>query len=153
MTIRRANAEDVPGIVGLYKADPVTGLREAEGVEAEEGYAEAFRVIDRDENQRLMVAEEEAGALTGTVQVTLIVHVMAQGLRRAVVEAMFVHPEYQGKGIGGALMQAAIAQAREWGCGAVELTSNKVRKEAHAFYGRLGFVATHEGFKLGLGKG
>lgn len=151
MIIRRANAEDVPGIVGLYKADPVTGPREAEGDGAMAGYAEAYRVIDRDENQRLLVAEE-GGVLIGTVQVTLIVHVMAQGLRRAVVEAMFVHPEHQGKGIGGALMRAAIAQAREWGCGAVELTSNKVRKEAHGFYGRLGFVATHEGFKLVLGK-
>lgn len=150
MIIRRANAEDVPQIVGLYKADAVTGLREAAGDGLAAVYEEAFRVIDGEENQRLLVAEE-GGVLTGTVQVTLIVHVMAQGLRRAVVEAMFVHPDYQGRGIGGALMQAAVAQGREWGCRAVELTSNKVRKEAHGFYGKLGFKATHEGFKLELG--
>ena len=131
MTIRRAHAEDLPGIVALYQADPVTGPREASGAAAEAGYAEAFRLIDGDKNQRLLVAEE-AGVLTGTVQVTRIVHVMAQGLRRAVVEALFVHPDYQGKGLGGALMRAAIAQAREWHCRSVELTSNKVRHEAHS---------------------
>lgn len=151
MTIRRAKAEDVPRIVDLYKADPVTGPREAAEAGLAAVYEEAFRAIDRDENQRLLVAEER-GVLTGTVQVTLIVHVMAQGLRRAVVEAMFVHPDYQGGGIGGALMRAAIAQAREWDCRAVELTSNKVRKEAHAFYSKLGFEPTHEGFKLTLRK-
>ncbi|CAN5564350.1 GNAT family N-acetyltransferase [soil metagenome] len=149
MFIRRARAEDVLQIVGLYVADPVTGPREATGEVLPPVYAEAFREIEANANQCLLVAEE-SGVLTGTVQVTLIPHVMAQGLRRAVVEAMFVHPDYQGRGIGRALMEAAIAQGREWKCGAVELTSNKVRKEAHAFYGKLGFVATHEGFKLAL---
>jgi hypothetical protein len=32
----------------------------------------------------------------------------------------------------------------------VQLTSNKQRKDAHRFYERLGFVASHEGFKLAL---
>ncbi|MGO4356541.1 GCN5-related N-acetyltransferase [Janibacter hoylei] len=30
----------------------------------------------------------------------------------------------------------------------VRLTSDKRRPEAHRFYERLGYVATHEGFKL-----
>ena len=32
----------------------------------------------------------------------------------------------------------------------MQLTSNKSRKDAHRFYERLGFRATHEGMKLAL---
>jgi hypothetical protein len=42
----------------------------------------------------------------------------------------------------------AVEEARRRGCGLVQLTSSKVRADAHRFYGRLGFVASHEGFKL-----
>lgn len=33
-------------------------------------------------------------------------------------------------------------------CALVQLTSDKRCTEAHRFYDRLGFVATHEGYKL-----
>lgn len=39
-------------------------------------------------------------------------------------------------------------QARARGVTLVQLTSDKRRPEAHRFYERLGYVATHEGFKL-----
>lgn len=40
--------------------------------------------------------------------------------------------------------------ARERDCNLVQLTSDKSRTEAHRFYSRLGFVGSHEGFKLKL---
>lgn len=43
-----------------------------------------------------------------------------------------------------------MAEARKAGCFRLQLTSNKARTRAHAFYARLGFVASHEGFKLFL---
>jgi len=46
------------------------------------------------------------------------------------------------------MMLWAIDEARRRGCFRIQLTSNKRRTRAHAFYGRVGFVATHEGFKL-----
>jgi len=48
-------------------------------------------------------------------------------------------------------MGDAIARARALGCYRVQLTSNAARPEAHRFYERLGFVASHVGFKLSLG--
>jgi GNAT superfamily N-acetyltransferase len=48
------------------------------------------------------------------------------------------------------MMRFAIERCRERGCGVVQLTSNKKRSDAHRFYSRLGFEATHEGFKLFL---
>jgi hypothetical protein len=36
------------------------------------------------------------------------------------------------------------------GCGMVQLTADKTRRDAHRFYESLGFVARHEGMKLEL---
>ena len=48
------------------------------------------------------------------------------------------------------MMGWAIEEARRRGCALVQLTSDKMRTDAHRFYARLGFVATHEGMKLAL---
>jgi GNAT superfamily N-acetyltransferase len=44
----------------------------------------------------------------------------------------------------------AVERARVRGCGLVQLTTDKVRVDAHRFYAGLGFVASHEGMKLTL---
>ena len=48
------------------------------------------------------------------------------------------------------MMEWAIEQCRARGCGLVQLTSDKNRRDAHRFYDNLGFVASHEGYKLTL---
>lgn len=47
-------------------------------------------------------------------------------------------------------MEWAQEQGRSRGATLVQLTSDKRRADAHRFYERLGYVATHEGFKLEL---
>ncbi|MED5451810.1 MAG: GNAT family N-acetyltransferase, partial [Candidatus Thermoplasmatota archaeon] len=44
-------------------------------------------------------------------------------------------------------LEWAIERAEERGCSMVQLTSDKQRLEAIGFYEKLGFRATHEGFK------
>ena len=44
----------------------------------------------------------------------------------------------------------AIDEARRRRCALVQLTSDKSRADAHRFYERFGFVASHEGLKLHL---
>ncbi len=44
----------------------------------------------------------------------------------------------------------AVEEARARGCALVQLTTDKSRVDAHRFYERLGFVASHEGMKLVL---
>ena len=150
MIIRRAIRSDVPGIVHVYGMDPLTGHRELISDPLPECYFRAFDQIDSDSNQLLLVAENDA-AITGTIQITFIQHLLFQSYRRAVVESLFVHPSYQSQGVGAALMESAIRAATDSGCVVLELTSNKARTRAHRFYERLGFKATHEGFKLDLG--
>ena len=59
-------------------------------------------------------------------------------------------PEYRSRGLGAAMLNWAISEARRRGCALVQLTSDKSRTSAHRFYQRLGFVASHEGMKLAL---
>ena len=47
----------------------------------------------------------------------------------------------------------AVGEARRRDCSLVQLTTNKSRIDAHRFYERLGFVASHEGLKLELRAG
>jgi GNAT superfamily N-acetyltransferase len=48
------------------------------------------------------------------------------------------------------MMAWAVEESRRRGCQLVQLTSDKARPGAHRFYERLGFTASHIGFKLQL---
>lgn len=58
------------------------------------------------------------------------------------VTALVVDPAARGRGVGRALMDAAERWAVARGCVLMEVTSNRRRTDAHAFYERLGYAAT-----------
>jgi GNAT superfamily N-acetyltransferase len=98
---------------------------------------------------RVLVAEV-GGEVVGVCQLIVFRHLQARGGRCAEVESVHVHPDRRGQGIGRVLMAAALDEARALGCYRLQLTSNNARPEAHRFYRRLGFEASHHGFKLML---
>ncbi len=106
-----------------------------------------FEQISHDPNQFLTVAELD-GAVTGTFQFSYILYITCSLV--AQLEAVHVSKDFRSKKIGTAMMNWAIEQARNNGCHRIQLTSNKLRINAHRFYDRLGFKATHEGIKLFL---
>jgi GNAT superfamily N-acetyltransferase len=61
-----------------------------------------------------------------------------------------IHADERGSGLGTQLIEWAIEESRNEGCQLVQLTSDKTRADAHRFYERLGFTASHTGFKLQL---
>ena len=67
---------------------------------------------------------------------------------RCLIEAVRIHKNYRGKGIGTLVFKWAIQQVKEKNCHIIQLTSNKQRTDALRFYEKLGFEAIHEGFKL-----
>ncbi|MBR7779825.1 GNAT family N-acetyltransferase [Undibacterium sp. BYS50W] len=133
-------------------ADDVLGKNRDHGDPDQACYVQAFQAIDQDANQLLLVAELQGqeGEVIAMLQLTFIPGLSRRGAWRALIESVRVSSALRGQGIGRWLMQQAITQARERGCRLVQLTSDKQRQEAHRFYGSLGFVASHKGFKLAL---
>ncbi|HEY0453526.1 GNAT family N-acetyltransferase [Actinophytocola sp.] len=146
LVIRRATADDVAAIVDMLADDPLGARRESPGDAA---YAEAFKEIDADPRQLLVVAEV-GGEVVGTMQLTFIPGLSRRGATRALVEAVRVRSDQRGGGLGRRLAEWAIETARERGAAMVQLTTDASRVDAHRFYERLGFVASHVGMKLAL---
>jgi GNAT superfamily N-acetyltransferase len=84
------------------------------------------------------------------MQATLLVHLGSRGAKSLQLENVHVAAALRSRGIGRLMLEWAIERARLQGCARVQLTTNKLRKDAHRFYERLGFVASHEGMKLPL---
>ena len=146
---RRATEADVPAIVALL-ADDVLGVsREAVGAESTPKYLNAFRAIDTDVNQFLLVVES-SGQIVGTLQLTFIAGLSRGGLKRGLIEAVRISRDRRGEKIGEAMIAWAIEKCRHESCGIVQLTTDKSRTDAHRFYDRLGFEPSHIGYKMML---
>jgi GNAT superfamily N-acetyltransferase len=92
----------------------------------------------------------EAGAVIGTLQLSCLPGLARDGLWRAIVESLHVRADRRGRGHGARLLRHAETLARELGCGVIQLTTDKRRVDAHRFYARLGYEASHEGMKKAL---
>jgi GNAT superfamily N-acetyltransferase len=148
--LREAVADDVPRLVELLAADQLGSARDgADDVDGLAPYLRAFEAIDADPAHVLVVADAD-GRVVATMQLSFIPGLARRGALRAQIEAVRVHAGLRGSGIGGAMIAWAIDEARRRGCALVQLTSDKQRADAHRFYSRLGFTASHEGFKLTL---
>jgi len=148
ITMRRAQLADLPSIVELLADDPLGSSRER----TDDGYGpykRAFADIADDPNQ-LLVVGVDAQEIVATLQLTVIPGLARRGARRGQIEAVRVARHYRGRGLGAAMFRWANSELADRGCTLVQLTSDKSRPDAHRFYERLGFTATHEGFKMAL---
>ncbi|PJE99447.1 GNAT family N-acetyltransferase [Streptomyces carminius] len=147
IAIRPAAADDLRAIVDMLADDPLGARRESPGDLAP--YRAAWERIAADPQQHLVVAERAGdGRVVGTLQLTVIPGLSRCGASRALVEAVRVHADERGSGLGTRLVGWAVEEARRQGCATVQLTSDATRTDAHRFYERLGFTASHVGFKL-----
>ncbi|MET9112791.1 GNAT family N-acetyltransferase [Streptomyces longwoodensis] len=145
LEIRPAVADDVPAIVAMLADDPLGAQRESPDDLAP--YVAALERLSSDPNQRLVVAVRE-GRVVGTLQLTLVPGLSRRGATRSIIEGVRVHADERGSGLGTRFIQWAIEESRAAGCQLVQLTSDRSRTDAHRFYERLGFEASHVGFKL-----
>lgn len=155
LTHRKATFADLKQIVALLSEDELGQTREqAVGEETDQRYADAFRKIDTDPNQYLMIvlntSEPEGQSLVATCHLTILPSLTFTGSTRMQIEAVRVAEKYRGHKVGEWMMHAALDYARLNGATIVQLTTNKQRGRARQFYERLGFKATHEGMKLYL---
>lgn len=147
LEIRAAATEDVPAIVDMLADDPLGSQRESP--DDLTPYLAALERLTADPNQHLVVAVRE-GRVVGTLQLTVIPGLSRKGATRSIIEAVRIHADERGSGLGTQLIEWAITESRRQGCQLVQLTSDATRTDAHRFYERLGFTASHVGFKLPL---
>lgn len=147
LDIRPAVADDIPAIVALLADDPLGAQRESP--DDLTPYLAALESLAGDPNQRLVVAVR-GNRVVGTLQLTIIPGLSRRGAIRSIIEAVRVHADERGSGLGTQLIEWAIEESRLEGCHLVQLTSDNIREDAHRFYERLGFKASHVGFKLSL---
>lgn len=150
LTFRDAIEADLPAIIAMLADDGLGGGREkplGEGVDPV--YVQAFHDVQAQAGNRIVVAEEN-GVPVGTYQFMILAGLSRLGAKRAQIEAVRVSSKKRGGGIGEAMLRHAISEAKAAGCKVIQLTSDKRRGRAHLFYERLGFVATHIGFKMDI---
>ena|SRR5689334_15139413 len=149
LLFRTATAADLPAIIAMIADDQLGKARDDASLPLDQRYLEAFAAIERDPNQRLVVTEEH-GVVIGCMQITFIPGVSRRGAWRGQIESVRVARARRGGGIGTAMFEWAIAECHRRGCSLVQLFTDKSRSDAHRFYERLGFKASHEGMKLSL---
>jgi GNAT superfamily N-acetyltransferase len=153
LEIRSACRDDLAAIVVLLADDALGAQRERVGAASTEGtldgYAGAFAAIEADPHCELLVVCRAARVI-GTMQLNHTPGLSRHGAWRATIEAVRVARDERSRGVGRAMIEYAIGRARVRGCRIVQLASDRSRVDAHRFYERLGFVASHVGMKLEL---
>ncbi|PCE25360.1 GNAT family N-acetyltransferase [Paraburkholderia acidicola] len=149
IVFRSALLSDVPAIVALLADDALGNHREVLGEPLDSRYVDAFRAIEADKNQRLVVVVD-GNEVIGTLQLSFVPGIARTGMWRGQIEAVRIAAHRRDSGLGQRVMEWAIEEFRARHCGLVQLTTDKSRGDAHRFYERLGFVASHEGYKLAL---
>ncbi|MET9292158.1 GNAT family N-acetyltransferase [Streptomyces sp. NPDC003077] len=147
LEIRPATENDIPAIVAMLADDPLGATRESPDDLAP--YRAAFQRLADDPNQHLVVAVRE-NRVVGTLQLTVVPGLSRRGASRSIIEGVRIHADERGGGLGTQLIDWAVDTSRSLGCQLVQLTSDATRVDAHRFYERLGFEASHLGFKRAL---
>lgn len=144
----RAKKEDLKFIIELLIEDELGKSREKLNDNSLKNYLNAFNLIEKDENQSLMVVKNGSNEIVATCHLTTMPSLTYQGLTRLNIEAVRVSAKFRGKNIGTWMFQKIFEFGKEKGIVVFQLTTNKKRNKAKLFYEKLGFQATHEGMKL-----
>lgn len=135
MEIRRATPEDVPLVAPLFDAYRVFYEQEPDPELAHDFLRER---LERAESVVFLALDGEAGRATGFTQLyPLFSSVAAQ--RTWLLNDLFVAPEARGRGVGGALLEAARRFAAETGAGGLELATAPDNVTAQRLYEATGW--------------
>ena len=148
MNLRKATKNDIPSIVKMIANDKLGKLRENYKNPLPDSYYNAFKNIDADPNQELIVVENDSSEVIGTLQLSFIQYLTYKGGIRAQIEAVRIREDHRGKGLGKLMFEWAMKRVKERKAHVLQLTTDKKRPDAIAFYKNLGFIDSHKGMKL-----
>ena len=143
VVIRPIERDDVPAASLVVQGGSLTP--EAEDESEVQRYWDAVEETRRRRGDVLVALVNDE--VVGLTQVMVFPHFQHTGGWCAELESVHVRSDLRGRGIGAKLLGAAEALARREGCCRVQLTSRKVRRDAHRFYEAQGYTSTSQGFK------
>lgn len=149
MSVELGNAarEDLPQLVALLG---VLFSQEAEFVADDAKQARALEKILSDESVGRIHVARDGGKVVAMASLMYGISTAEGGLA-ASFEDFVVLPGYRGKGVGSALLQYVIAEARKQGVLRLTLLTDKQNKRAQALYRKLGFAeSTMKAMRLKL---
>ena len=149
IVIEKARPDDLPAVVALHEADAIAGHGDMWRLETQAAYREALAVIGAHPDHDLFVARR-GDEVIGSFIMSFLPGITAQGAWHAQLRSVQVRADCRSAGIGALMVAQAEQLAKARRAGWIELTSNKLRKDAHRFYERLGYARSHEGFKKKL---
>ena len=126
MKIRDMSIGDYTNAYALWLSCPGIGLHPAD--DSREGIA---RFLDR--NPKTCFVAEADGRLIGTIMA-------GNDGRRGYIYHTAVHPNYRGRGIGSALVQAAIQALERLGIGKAALVVLEKNADGNVFWEKQGFT-------------
>ena len=135
MNLRDITFDDLPDVLRLYAQPDFDNGEVLDEAQARALYARFLTYPD----YKIYVGEE-GGRIVGSFALLVMLNLGHCGAPSAIVEDVVVDPQMQGRGVGAAMMSAAMDLARDKGCYKLVLSSNAKRVRAHAFYERLGFT-------------
>lgn len=145
LSSRKATINDVSQIVELLLEDDLGQSRE--NAQNNDAYLNAFKLIDKDPNQYLMVVEQN-NQIIATCHLTIMPSLTFQGTTRMQIEAVRVSKDFRGQGIGEWMFQKVKEYAQSRNASLLQLSTNSKRPRAKHFYEKLGFETSHIGMKM-----
>lgn len=101
------------------------------------GMADLEKLLESESVNFFAAIDTEIGKIVGVL--TLLVFPIPTGIR-AWIEDVVVDAAYRGRGVGKALVAAAITRGSSLGAKTIDLTSRPSRVEANSLYLRMGFL-------------
>jgi GNAT superfamily N-acetyltransferase len=133
MRIRKATMEDREGVIDLLRTLLISGGEVGEDWRDE---AQIYRrLVEQPDLGTILIAEED-GEIAGITTLSYPTALRCCG-PYSCIEENIVDERYRGRGIGGALLQAAIAEATARGCDEIQV--NAPSESGYPLYLRHGF--------------
>jgi ribosomal protein S18 acetylase RimI-like enzyme len=135
LLIRQATDDDIDAILEIYSQPSIDNgitltIDEARKI---------FRSFASYPSYKIYVAVMHQ-VVVGTIAVLIMDNIGHLGKKSAIFESIAVLPQWQGKGIGKALLRFATDICKSAECYKITLSANINRTKAHSFYESLGFI-------------